>query len=250
VIRILHLSDLHVSRADWENRERIVSAMLKDAKSYAAERPIDLAVFSGDLAKEGLPEEFKLGRELLLDRLVSELGVAPERVVLVPGNHDVDRRAIRDIVEHGLASTLTEEPAVDNATVAIAVSAYRSMDDEGVAATVLAVLRERLAPAVEAGQMAPMRSRRKRSGSPARWSRAGAGTRASRSARRIRRQRLARNGKRLLRLRAKRTANGPQPGRDITDVMVRVGSATDACRNPLGRVAQRLSGARRGGGEQ
>jgi UDP-N-acetylmuramoyl-tripeptide--D-alanyl-D-alanine ligase len=29
--------------------------------------------------------------------------------------------------------------------------------------------------------------------------------------------------------------------------MVRVGSATDAFRDPLGRVAQRLSGARRGG---
>jgi predicted MPP superfamily phosphohydrolase len=113
MIRILHTSDLHASLESPEDRVLIVEAMLADAEVHANDRPIDLAVFSGDLADKGRPEEFDLGRELLLDKLTARLDVTPERIVIVPGNHDVNRDEIRGRFERALAETLTAHADVD-----------------------------------------------------------------------------------------------------------------------------------------
>jgi predicted phosphodiesterase len=113
MIRILHTSDLHASLESREGRELIVEAMFVDAEVQAKERPVDLAVFSGDLADEGQPEELDLGRELLLDQITERLDVAPERIVIVPGNHDVNRAEIRGRFERALAEGLTSRAEVE-----------------------------------------------------------------------------------------------------------------------------------------
>ncbi len=113
MIRILHTSDLHASLESREGRELIVEAMLADAEVQAKERPVDLAVFSGDLADKGRPEELDLGRELLLDQLTERLDVTPERIVIVPGNHDVNRAEIRGRFERALAESLTAHAEVE-----------------------------------------------------------------------------------------------------------------------------------------
>ena len=113
MIRVLHTSDLHASLESREGRELIVEAMLADAEVQAKERPVDLAVFSGDLADEGRPEEFNLGRELLLDQLTERFDVTPERIVIVPGNHDVNRAEIRSRFERALAGSLTAHAEVE-----------------------------------------------------------------------------------------------------------------------------------------
>jgi 3',5'-cyclic AMP phosphodiesterase CpdA len=73
----------------------LVEAMLSDATSLAAERPFDLVVFSGDLANEGGNEELKLAEGLLFRPVLERFGLGLERLILVPGNHDVERDKIR-----------------------------------------------------------------------------------------------------------------------------------------------------------
>jgi hypothetical protein len=85
-VRILHLTDLHVTpphvsiAGTWTGARRIVR-----------EEPFDFVVVSGDLTQRAAEGEYSL----LYDFLTSEIlkGVVGEdrrRVVMVPGNHDVD----------------------------------------------------------------------------------------------------------------------------------------------------------------
>src|SRR5215471_1355545 len=52
----------------------------------------DLVVVSGDLAEWGMGREFAEA-ERFLRQLIAHLDLAPERVAIVPGNHDVNRKA-------------------------------------------------------------------------------------------------------------------------------------------------------------
>ncbi len=106
-IRILHTSDLHALAPLPADQRLVVDRLLDDVKRKSAETAIDLIVFSGDLGATGQTVEFEVGRRKLLDRLSALTGLGPDRVVLVPGNHDVDKDAIEEIYEDGLRSRLT-----------------------------------------------------------------------------------------------------------------------------------------------
>jgi len=54
----------------------------------------DLLVVTGDLAERGLPSEFRQATEFLA-ALAQAAGVLRLHVAIVPGNHDVNRRACR-----------------------------------------------------------------------------------------------------------------------------------------------------------
>lgn len=112
-LRIAHLSDLHAvvepSEAAY-GQERVVAALLGDIEARDAEQPIDLLVFSGDLAWDGSGEALRRGRELLLDPLRERYPSTP--IVLAPGNHDVDRSEVDVVVDIGLRTALTTREAV------------------------------------------------------------------------------------------------------------------------------------------
>ena len=85
-INVLHISDVHFGCADKVGeQERIVAGI---AEAIADDHgQIDLIVFSGDLSQQGRPDELQMGQDW-----ISSLG---ERfrcpLIVVPGNHDVDR---------------------------------------------------------------------------------------------------------------------------------------------------------------
>jgi predicted MPP superfamily phosphohydrolase len=112
-VRIVHMSDLHAAKGSAFDQERIAAAALEDLERAHAQRAVDLLVFSGDLAFAGPAEEFELGEELLLEPARERLGLSRTQTVLVPGNHDVDRRGIVDFVEEGLISRLTSRESVN-----------------------------------------------------------------------------------------------------------------------------------------
>jgi metallophosphoesterase superfamily enzyme len=109
-MRILHVSDLHATVLAEGDQRDIVGAALDDIAVMHAERPIDLVVFSGDLAAHGEANEFEAGADLLLRPLRRTLSHPP--IVMVPGNHDVNRSDIDDVVDVGLSHTLTTRAAV------------------------------------------------------------------------------------------------------------------------------------------
>lgn len=102
----LHISDLHFRKDDY-NSSIIREAFLQDLKSMCLEKNlhIDLILVTGDIAFSGQPEEYKLAR-VFFDNLLSLTQLSKERLFIVPGNHDVDRREIGTIAAS--ASTLLD----------------------------------------------------------------------------------------------------------------------------------------------
>ena len=85
-IRILHLSDLHIRVGDT----RLAGATLhSDLQMHFHIGRLDYLVISGDVADHALPEEYDNAAEFV-DGLVNLFSLTPDRVIVVPGNHDVN----------------------------------------------------------------------------------------------------------------------------------------------------------------
>jgi len=112
-LRILHSSDLH-ARAEAEDDQRlIIQALISDAAARSQERAFDLAVVSGDLAFSGTDGDFDLARRMLLEPLADALDLPLAQVVVVPGNHDVNRDRINRFLERGYSDLLIDRAAVN-----------------------------------------------------------------------------------------------------------------------------------------
>ncbi len=102
-LRIVHLSDLHAHAEldeDHYAQERVAECLVSDLASWEEEKPIDLIVFSGDLAFDGKEEALRRGKSILLDPIREQSPGVP--IVIAPGNHDVDRDLIDEAEELGL----------------------------------------------------------------------------------------------------------------------------------------------------
>ena len=101
---ILHISDLHRSPHDPITNDELISALVGDRERYIHEYPAvpvpDAIVVSGDIIQgvplgvgrfeEHLAEQYAVA-EAFLDELVRRfLGGDRTRLIMVPGNHDVD----------------------------------------------------------------------------------------------------------------------------------------------------------------
>jgi predicted phosphodiesterase len=92
---ILHISDIHSStRADRGNSQhnltRILKGLIQDVKNIAAP---DTIFITGDIANSGDTAEYKQFTDFFLMPLLNELGINIDRVAIVPGNHDSNRKA-------------------------------------------------------------------------------------------------------------------------------------------------------------
>lgn len=133
-IRIAHLSDLHASASEDFDQHRIVRAACADLARLHEQSPIHLAVFSGDLAFRGVADEFALARQLLIEPVASTLGLSMTNIVVVPGNHDVDRTQVVDFVEAGLKASLVSRETVNellgsSERLALAAERLKSWDE-------------------------------------------------------------------------------------------------------------------------
>jgi formylglycine-generating enzyme required for sulfatase activity/predicted phosphodiesterase len=111
-IRLLHLSDIHFSKGRSWDADPILRHLAKQiSDDVAAGLVPDLVVCTGDLAFSGQQHEYKLAKSWLESQLWPALmpDSAPaldrDRLLLVPGNHDVDRKrvdAVAEMVQTGL----------------------------------------------------------------------------------------------------------------------------------------------------
>ena len=93
-VRILHLSDFHFSSSKaWD-----ADPVLRDLASFIGKEvreglQPDLVTITGDLAFSGTTEEYALAKAWLENQLWPALpgDFSRDRLLLVPGNHDVDR---------------------------------------------------------------------------------------------------------------------------------------------------------------
>ncbi len=91
-ITIFHATDLHMREASVEHIKRRVAALSKYIS--AEDLNPDLIVFSGDAAFAGTADEYALAETHFFKPVRSALRVPEKHVILVPGNHDVDRTQI------------------------------------------------------------------------------------------------------------------------------------------------------------
>lgn len=104
-IRLLHLSDIHFRTGTTWDSDPVLRALVRFIGEEVHQGLVpDLIAITGDLAFSGKPEEYALAREWLDGELWSVLSqdlAAPlprDRLLLVPGNHDVDREAVDSMV--------------------------------------------------------------------------------------------------------------------------------------------------------
>ncbi len=96
-LRCLHLSDLQLRHSLEEGDGSPALSMLDTIKDLIAqEKTIDLIFITGDLAFSGKPGEYHWA-ETFCNRLLEVTGLPHQRLFIVPGNHDIDRRAVTDV---------------------------------------------------------------------------------------------------------------------------------------------------------
>ena len=96
-LKILHISDLHFSRdSQWDSTQVLRQAGLRFRTLCDSGLRPDLIAITGDLANHGLQAEYDLVQEWLDEVFLGpgSLGFDPQSLLIIPGNHDVDRSAI------------------------------------------------------------------------------------------------------------------------------------------------------------
>ncbi|HEX8144561.1 MAG TPA: SUMF1/EgtB/PvdO family nonheme iron enzyme [Pyrinomonadaceae bacterium] len=91
----LHLSDIHLSESDSYNSNVVLESLLTDVgeRIRADQLHPDFIALTGDIAFSSEPAQYALAQKFL-DNLLSITGLRKERLFVVPGNHDVERRAV------------------------------------------------------------------------------------------------------------------------------------------------------------
>ena len=114
-LTILHLSDLHWSPAKATDQKIVIDALLNDIDLLRREDEVkpDLVIFTGDLVQSGT--DFEAVNAAFLDRVRQKVFGVP--IIVVPGNHDIQRDVVRGgggYVEAGLKTKLTTVDAVNS----------------------------------------------------------------------------------------------------------------------------------------
>ena len=99
-VRVLHLSDLHASPETGWDAEPLVLRLADAVAALRADgHPPDLVALTGDVTRQGDPAGYPLAARWLRDELLPAAGVGPDRLLVVPGNHDLTRAGRGELVQ-------------------------------------------------------------------------------------------------------------------------------------------------------
>lgn len=108
----LHLSDFHFRVKTAWSQDVVLKSLLEDVRArYAGANAPDLLFLTGDIAFSGKREEYLLA-EAFVAELRAGLKMPPERICIVPGNHDIDLDREEDAFA-GARATLKSIEEVD-----------------------------------------------------------------------------------------------------------------------------------------
>ncbi len=93
--QILHISDLHIQKKDEFDQSVVLGPLIDRVKADldSGIAPEIIAV-TGDITFSGKMEEYEAVKPFF-DNLLAALDLPPDRLFIVPGNHDVDRKKYR-----------------------------------------------------------------------------------------------------------------------------------------------------------
>lgn len=91
-VHMLHLSDLHLGTPD--DARLWAGQLADDLVQELGCRVLHAVILSGDIANTAATAEYDAAREFI-DRFCPDFSVDPDRLVIVPGNHDLDWKLAR-----------------------------------------------------------------------------------------------------------------------------------------------------------
>lgn len=111
----LHLSDWHQKGRDFDRkvvRDALLTDLRQREKIAPALRQVDFVVFSGDMAWQGKLEKYQAARELLFEPVLNTLELRAKDLFIVPGNHDLSRSHVAEMLPPELAKPLETDELV------------------------------------------------------------------------------------------------------------------------------------------
>ena len=111
-IKILQLSDLHLDSSNTKDPQIILNALWKDLDNF---KGIDLILFTGDLVRAGdTKESFDKAFRTFIEPLLNNTNVNKDNFFLVPGNHEVQLKAVNRYLEKGLEKELVDTKSINS----------------------------------------------------------------------------------------------------------------------------------------
>ena len=118
MIRVIHISDFHIDRAtqnDWEQYTK--KALIEIITSQLPQCPINdtFVICSGDMINKagadfgGVKAALNRFREIVIQPILDITGISLSHFILLPGNHEVDRKADDDIHAQGLRTVIAKD---------------------------------------------------------------------------------------------------------------------------------------------
>lgn len=109
---ILHLSDIHFSNRDiekpYDQNLGLRDDTIDDVKTMRAKigQKVDAILISGDIAYHGQQLEYEFASKWLEEELCPAAGCKFENIFVIPGNHDVDRKAAAEPIHEDARKAL------------------------------------------------------------------------------------------------------------------------------------------------
>lgn len=109
-LRILHFSDLHLAK-DNPTTDALLMYLNQSMDEILQDGSIDLVIFTGDLIDKGgvsfsdINTAFAEFEKVVINPLLDKLRLSKERFVFIPGNHDTENDAKKNIEKVGIIKT-------------------------------------------------------------------------------------------------------------------------------------------------
>ena len=97
IFNILHISDFHFQKGKSKEFQTRVNKMI----SVLIGKKIDFIVFSGDLVFKG-ENSYTQASSVLIDTLLNKLQLSKDKILIVPGNHDLNRNGELQMVKDSI----------------------------------------------------------------------------------------------------------------------------------------------------
>lgn len=117
MLKIIHLSDLHLEEAKITNRDYFIEKLIGDLKERVDHDTI--LCITGDMIDKGgasFPKgtaPFEYFNEIFIKKLIREIPEIGNRIFFTPGNHDIQRDKLDEYGLPGIRSLLNSERSVN-----------------------------------------------------------------------------------------------------------------------------------------
>lgn len=106
-MRIVHISDLHLSQHNLDSFKRFyLAALINDLKKFHRREKIEMIFLTGDLVDQGGhslgADCFQAVEQAFIRPVLDELDLTNDKIIILPGNHDVNSSMKDPISENGL----------------------------------------------------------------------------------------------------------------------------------------------------